>query len=150
MLELFTASSLPCLSHNMLSSSETGSMPHCGAGKKLTGSMAGVSLLGIMLPWEEKKEAERKRLDLSLDWDSGINFPDTHRDVLDGLPQRLHESQSCVSELSMSVWPPPETAMLAEVPILCFQLGSGAGSCALLPGSVLFNKRKTLGSEASA
>lgn len=106
MLELFTASSLSCLSHNMLSSSETGFKPRCGAGKKLTGSMVGVSLLGIMPPWEEKKEAERKRLDLSLDWDSGINFPDAHRDVLDGLPQRLHECQSCVSvELSRGAHP---------------------------------------------
>lgn len=48
MLELFTASSLPCLSCNMPSSSETGSMPHCEAGRKLTGSTVGVSLLGIM------------------------------------------------------------------------------------------------------
>jgi len=85
-----------------------------------------------------------------LDQDSGINLPNTQGDVLHGLQQCLDERQSCISvELSMDVRPPPETALLAQMPILCFQLGGGAGSCPLLPGAVLFNERKTPGSEAS-
>lgn len=45
----------------------------CPTVKQLTGSKIGVSLC----PRKEKKEAERKQLDFSLDQDSGINSPYT-------------------------------------------------------------------------
>lgn len=77
-LEHFPAPTLPCLSGNMQSSSGMGSTPCCGSGKKLTRSMVGVSLLGIV-PIGGKERSHKEAAGFELGPGPWIYFSSTCR-----------------------------------------------------------------------
>lgn len=115
-------------------------MPQCEAGKKRTGSMVGVSLLGIVpMGGKERNRKEAAGFEL-LDWDPRINFP--HGDVFGGLPQHLPDvSPASLFSLVQVFGPCSKQVCLQALPpcavswCQCCAAGRGFRALGLQPGN---------------